>query len=186
MIVRSGKPADEKFSPSAVPLVSSANVANLKRIVCNVQDHVLLRVLACKGERAVGKADVCPYPDHKNNGATRLACVDCNNVLAQIYIRLEHSHDNQSLRSCIIAFGEGQYLSKTDDLLQRMQYSIAWLDIEHERPHFFIFYYGQPMAQLIAKNSQKFINDRIKKLYNFYSPEEDVCIVPRLSAIRNR
>jgi hypothetical protein len=177
MIVRAGKPTDKEFSPSAVPLISSSNVANLKRIVCNVHESVLLRLLVCKDERVVGETDVCPYQAHKNDEATRLVCNDCENVLAQIYIRLEQSHGNRTLRSCIVSFVEGQYLIRTDDLLQRLQSSVIWLGIERERPLFYIFYYGQPMVQLIANNSCKTINDRIKRAFGFYTQEEDVCVV---------
>jgi hypothetical protein len=177
MIVRSGKPDGEEFSPSAVPLVSSPHVANLKRIICNVYEPVLLRVLVCKDENIAGGADTCLYPDHKNDEAIKLACNDCDNLLAQVYIRLDRPNGNRTLRSCVIAFVEGKYLSRTDDLLNRLHYSIAWLDIERERPHFYIFYYGQPMFQLNANNSRQLINNRIKEMFHIYSQEEDVCIV---------
>jgi hypothetical protein len=177
-ILRAGIPADREHSPSVISLVSSPNVANLKRIVCNVLEPVLLRALVCKDEKAAaGETDICPYPEHRNNNATNLTCNDCKNVLAQIYIRLDQAHCNCTLRSCIIAFVEGQYLSKTDDLLERLRCSVDWLNVKIERPYFYIFYYGQPMFLCNANNSCKSINQKIKKIFNFYSQDEDVCIV---------
>lgn len=177
MIVRAGKPTNEEFSPSSVSLLSSPNVANLKRIVFYASEPILLRLLVCKDERVAGKIDTCPYPEHKKNDATNLACRDCKNVLAQIYIRLNRINLNRTLRSCVIVFVEGQYLSRTDDLLERLQCSVKWLNIELEQPYFYIFYYGQPMLLSNTNNSCKNINHKIKELFNFYSRDEDVCIV---------
>jgi hypothetical protein len=174
MILRAAMPSGGEFSSSTVPLVPSHNVANLRRIVCNALEPVVLRMLVCKDERVVEEIDACSYPDHRNNEATKLACNDCKNELAQIYIRLERVNDS---RSCVIAFVEGQYLSQIDDLLARLQYSVLWLDIKRERPYFYIFYYGQPMAQLATNNSSKHINDRIKEIFDFYPKEEETCIV---------
>jgi hypothetical protein len=112
-----------------------------------------------------------------NNNATRLACKDCENVLAQIYIKLDRPNCNHTLRSCVIAFVEGQYLSKTDDLLKRLQCSVNWLDIKLERPYFYVFYYGQPLLLSSADNSCRHINPGMKKIFDFYSQEENVCTV---------
>jgi hypothetical protein len=158
----------------------SPNVANLKRIVCNAHEPVLLRVLVCKDEKAAGVSGICPYPDHKNSGAVRLSCDDCKNVLAQIYLRLEQPDRSRALRSCIIAFVEGTYLSKTDDLVARLQHSVEWLDIKRERPLFYIFCYGEPLVKNTANNAFGRIDDRIREIFDFYPEGEDTCVLSQV------
>jgi hypothetical protein len=67
MIIEAAKQSYKESTPRTVPLASSSNVANLKRIVCNVRERVLLRVLVCKDEKVAGETDICSYPEHKNN-----------------------------------------------------------------------------------------------------------------------
>jgi hypothetical protein len=174
MIVRSTVPNDREFNPNTIELLPSKNVANLEKIVCNVLEPVLLRLLVCKDEKSGETSDDCPYPEHKNREAVKLACNNSEAKLAQIYIR--HDRINAQSRSCVIVFVEGQYLSKTDELLERLQNSVSWLDIANERPYFYIFHYDQPAFQLTANNSCKRINAKMKKLFTGYSQDEDICI----------
>jgi hypothetical protein len=172
-IIRTAAPRDGGI-PSKIPLLPSPRVANLKWITCNVLEPVLLRLLACKDENGGGMSDNCPYPEHKNISADTWTCSDSNGNLAQIYIR--HDSINQKSRSCVIAFVEGQCLHKTGELLELLQNTITWLGIKHERPYFYIFYYGHPMNLLTANNSRHAINKKIKEIFDIYSPDEDVCI----------
>ncbi|MDR1230166.1 MAG: hypothetical protein LBK61_02070 [Spirochaetaceae bacterium] len=180
MIVRPGKPDNsgklvgKEINPNTVLLVSSPNVAHLQRIVCDTFEPTLLRVLVCKDEKSASKTDSCPYPEHKIDCAVKLACKDCKGALAQIYTRLEKF--DPASRSCIVVFIAREYLSRTDDLLERLLCSVEWLNIELERPRFYIFYYGEPMLGPSANNSLKHINDKIKQRFKLYSQDEDTCI----------
>jgi hypothetical protein len=51
IIIRAVNPKDEDFGPCTVKLSASSGVANLERIICNVLEPVLLRVLVCKEEK---------------------------------------------------------------------------------------------------------------------------------------
>jgi hypothetical protein len=174
MIVRSARPKDKEFSPSIINLLSSKNVANLERIECNVLEPILLRLLACKDEKLLETSDDCPYPDHKNSGAVKLVCNTSEDKLAHIYIRNEKT--GAESRSYVIIFVEGNYLSETDELMERLQNSVSWLDIAHERPYFYIFYYGQPQYNLTATDSCNRISERMRKLFPGYSKNENICI----------
>jgi hypothetical protein len=181
-IVRSASPKGREFSPSIVNLLPSSNVANLEKIECNVLEPVLLRLLVCKEENPAGSSDDCPYPGHKNFAAVKFVCSDSNDKLAQMYIR--HEKPNTKSRSCVILFVEGQYLNKTDEILERMKKTVEWLDIERERPYFYILHYGDPQFLVTANNSRRRIDEGIKNLFNGYSQDEDVCSaipVPRKS-----
>jgi hypothetical protein len=173
-IVRAAVPTAGNI-PSKISLLPSPNVANLKWIVCNVLEPVLLRMLVCKDENSAGIFDNCPYPEHKNNAADKWTCVDSVGKLAQIYLR--HNNTDQKSRSCIITFVEGQYLGKTDELLELLQNTIDWLNVKQEKPYFYIFYYGQPVNQLTANNSRHAINSKIKEIFSGYSQDEDACII---------
>jgi hypothetical protein len=167
-------PKNREFNPNTIELLPSKNVANLEKIVCNVLESVLLRLLVCKDEKSGKTPEDCPYPEHKNCEADKLVCNNSEAKLAQIYIR--HDKVNAQSRSCVIVFVEAQYLSKTEELLERLQNSISWLDIENERPYFYIFHYGPPACQLTANNSCKRINAKMKELFTGYSQDEDICI----------
>jgi hypothetical protein len=174
MIVRAAASKDDRFSPNIIELLPTENIANLEKIECNVLEPVLLRLLVCKDEKSVEFSDICPYPKHKNQDAVKLVCDNSGLRLAQIYIRLER--EKSKSRSCLILFVEGQYLAKTDELIERMKNSVSWLDIEDEKPYFYIFHYGQPVFNITASNSCRRINARIKELFTGYSQDEDICI----------
>jgi hypothetical protein len=173
--IRAAKPKGG-VSPSIIELLPSPTTAHLSKIECNVPEAVLLRLLACKDENPTKKPDDCPYPEHKSSGAEKLACNLHDIKLAQIYIKKEKNAGKS--RSCLIVFIEGQYLNKKiDELLERLKNSVTWLDIENEKPYFYIFYFGQPVFLLTANDSCKRINKRIKELFLGYSRDEDVCIM---------
>jgi hypothetical protein len=173
--IRAAKPKGG-VSPSIVELLPSPTTANLSKIECNVPEAVLLRLLTCKDENQTKMPEECPYPEHKNIGAEKLACNLHDIKLAQVYIKKEKSTGKS--RSCLIVFIEGQYLNKKiNELLERLKNSVAWLDIEKEKPYFYIFYFGQPVFLLTANDSCRRINRRIKELFLGYSQDEDVCIM---------
>jgi hypothetical protein len=174
MIVRTVAPRGGNV-PGRIFLLPSPRVANLNWITCNVPEAVLLRMLVCKDENSTGLPNACPYPEHKNNTADMWTCRDFKGKLAQIYIRLNTT--NPKSRSCVIAFVEGLNLSKTDELMELLKNTIAWLDIEQEKPYFYIFYYGHPANQLTANDSRHIINGKIKEFFNSYSRDEDACIM---------
>jgi hypothetical protein len=140
-----------------------------------VLDPVLLRLLACKEENPGRIPDTCPYPEHRRDTVKQQLCCCFDGKLAHLYVR-QDTMDSKS-RSCVLVFVEGQYLSRTSELVERLRNSIIWLDVEREQPYFYIFYYGQPMAQLTANSSRRFIDLEIKRAFSDYSQNEDICIV---------
>jgi hypothetical protein len=135
--------------------------------------------LVCKDEKDLEASDDCPYPKYKNSEAVTLACKNAGGKLAQIYIR--HATINQKARSCLIIFIEGYNLNKTDELLERLQNSVRWLDIAQEKPCFYIFCYGQPLAQVAIGDLRKKIDRRLKEVFSNYSKEEEICIATQVS-----
>jgi hypothetical protein len=178
ILIWAAAPKGESFSPSTINLLASSHVANLKRIICNVPEPVLLRLLVCKDEKDLEASDDCPYPEHKNREAVKLACNEASGKMAQIYIR--HDKINRKARSCLIIFIEGYNLNKTDELLERLQNSVTWLGIAQERPYFYIFCYGYPMNQVAIGDLCKKIDKRLKDIFPDYSKEEDVCIATQV------
>jgi hypothetical protein len=122
-LIRATAPKDGNI-PSKVSLLSSANIANLTWITCNVPEAVLLRMLVCKDENSTGLPNDCPCPEHKNNTADTWTCSGFKGRLAQIYIR--HETINPKSRSCVIAFVEGLNLSRTDELMELLKNTAAW------------------------------------------------------------
>jgi hypothetical protein len=174
IIIRAASPKDKNFSPSTVELLVTTNVANLRRIVSNVLEPVLLRLLVCREEKPAEKPYDCPYPEHKNSEAVRLACNETTVKLAQIYLR--HDKINLRARSCVVVFIEGRQLSNTNDLLERLQNSVKWLDIADEKPYFYVFHYGDPVCQNTTNDSCKRIAARMREVFPGYSQDEDICI----------
>jgi hypothetical protein len=179
IILRAAAPKDEDFSPSIAGLLDSPNTANLKRIVCNVLEPVLLRLLVCKDEKSAGTPDTRPYPEHKKLRAVKSACDETRVKLAQMYIR--HDKIKPKARSCLIVFIKGCYLSETDELLEMLQNSVTWLDVAQEKPYFYIFCYGLPMFQNAFGDLCKKIDRRLKEVFPGYSQEENVCIPAQVS-----
>jgi hypothetical protein len=160
---------------SSIPLIVSPVTANLKRVICNVQEPVLLRLLACVAEKHKNPAGVCLYPEHRNRDAHQAACNTTENKLAQIYTK--PAERNTRSRSYFITFIEGQYLSKTDAVLETLHNSVKFLGVQNETPYFYIFYYGQRPVLLTANTSRKLIDNKLKDTFGGYLPDEDACII---------
>ena len=126
-IVRAASKTTDGDNPSIILLLDSPYTANLERIVCNVHEPVLLRLLVCKEENSTKKPDDCPYPDQKNRNASKRACSDSKEKLAQIYIR--HEKWNVTARSCVLVFVEGKYLNDINELIKIFQNTVSWLNI---------------------------------------------------------
>jgi hypothetical protein len=180
IILRAAIPNDENFSPSTVKLLDSPHTANLKRIVCNVLEPVLLRLLVCKDEKLAQTPDTsCPYPEHQNREAAKLVCNNSEIKLAQIYLR--HDKMNPKARSCLIIFVKGCYTDKTDDILERFRNSVTLLGIAQEKPYFYIFCYDRSMCDNTVFYSCKKIGKELKEAFSGYSEEEDICIPASVS-----
>jgi len=166
-----------KASPPSevISLLPSSNTANLKRIVFDVRDPVLMRLLVCKEEKSKNGTDSCPYLEHENNGAVKKACGDPERKLANVYLR--HEELNKTARSCVIAFIEGKYLSKTNELMDILKTTVDWLNIAKENPYFYIIRYGQPAINLTITQTRETLTKKMKEIYKGYSDDEDTCIV---------
>jgi len=158
-----------------VPLLPSLNTANLNRIVFNIHNSVLLRLLVCKEEKEANPQIDCPYPDHKNSDAVNLAC-NHPNRLAHVYLR--HEQIDNKARSCIIVFIEATYLFAPAGLLEVFKNTVNWLNIAHERPYFYVIpYYGKQQAAVHTAFNSKILNMELRKIFKGYSNDEDICIV---------
>lgn len=158
-----------------VPLLPSSNTANLKRIVFNIHNSVLLRLLVCREENKTQIPNNCPYPEHKNSDAVNFACTSPNK-LAHVYLRHEQMDD--TARSCIIIFIEAMYLFTQDGLLKLFQDTVNWLNIAQEKPYFYVIpCYGKQQASVHTAFNSKILNMELRKVYKGYSNDEDICIV---------
>ena len=176
-IIRAASITTGCATPNTIQFLESSNTANLKRIICNVPEPILLRLLVCKDEKNTEYMEECPYPEHINTDATKKVCSDSDKKLAQIYIR--HENYNNIARSCIIAFIEGKYIRETDKLLEIYQNTISWLDIAQEKPYFYVLSYGEPLFGLTTNDAKKNINIKIKEKFNEYQKGDEICnIVP--------
>jgi hypothetical protein len=156
-----------------VSLLPSYNTANLKRIVFNIHNPVLLRVLLCKEEKNTQHSTECLYPDHRNSDAINLAC-NVQDKLAHIYVR--HEDINNTVRSCVIVFIEAMYLYDKDGLLNLYKNTVRFLEIANEKPYLYVLRDG---ASLINNTTFKALNIEIRNYYGDHSNDEDICkIIP--------
>ena len=174
-IVRAASITTNGDNPSIIQLLDSPYTANLERIVCNVHEPVLLRLLVCKEENSSKKPDDCSYPDQKNMNANKRACSDSKDKLAHVYVR--HEKWNAKARSCVLVFVEGKYLSNTNELFKIFQNTVNWLNIAQEMPYFYVFRYGQPQVFLTTIDAGKKLNQKMRETFNGYPKGEDICIM---------
>jgi hypothetical protein len=130
-------------------------------------------LIVCKDTNSTGNPDDCPYPEHKNKEASKRVCNCSGNRMAQIYLR-DEKNDSKT-RSCVIVLIEGQYLSKTDELLKILLYTVTWLNIDQERPHFYFFHYGPPVVDLTVNDTCRIISKKIRETFKNYPKDEDIC-----------
>ena len=173
-IIRTSSVIKDGTSPNVIELLYNSNTAYLERIICNVLEPVLLRLLACKDAANPDTLNNCSYPDHKNMEAVKKAC-ESDKKLAQIYIR--HERFNPKARSCIVIFIEGKFLRETDEIVQIYQNTINWLNIADEKPFLHVLGYGEPQIFLTTKNVGIELNRKIKGIFTNYSETEDICIM---------
>jgi len=159
-----------------VSLLPSLNTANLDKIVLNIHDSFLLRLLLCKEEKNAQHITNCPYPKHKNSNAVNIAC---NSPIKLAHVYLRHEQINNTTRSCVIVFIETMYLFDRDGLLNLYKNTVNWLNIANEKPYLYILRYGIPRSSLNTNTTCKVLNIEIKKIYRDYSNDEDICkIIP--------
>jgi len=157
-----------------VSLIPSLNTANLERIVFNIHNPILLRLLVCKEEKHTLNSISCPplYDINKNSNAINISC-NFPERLAHIYIR--HEQINNIARSCVIIFIEAIYLFKREGLLNLFQNTVNWLNIAHERPYFFVLRFGK--HNLNTNFTNRVLNVRLREIYSGYSKDEDICTI---------
>jgi hypothetical protein len=158
-------------------LVKNIKTADLTAIKCNSGITVLIKVLSC---RYTGKDDKteCEY---YNTHAKWYAC-EIEYDLAHVYITTEIN--NPVIKHYIIIFIEGIKIGRRDELVQILVNTISLLNIENERPHFYIYYYGPPTINNELNNTRMYLNKRLKSQFNNYAPLEDICMtsnIPRNS-----
>jgi len=158
-----------------VPLLPSPNTANFKRIEFYIRNPVLLRLLVCKEENKTQTPINCLYPDHKNSNAVNIVC-NSPNKLAHIYLR--HEKMDNVARSCVIFFIDTIYLFTPNGLLKLFTDTVNWLNIAHERPYFYVILrYNEQKTIANTEYNRKIINFELRKIYDGYSKDEDICII---------
>jgi hypothetical protein len=158
-----------------ITLLQSLNTANLKKIVFNIHSPVLLRLLVCKKEKNTQRSTNCLYLDHKNSNAVNIAC-NSQDELAHIYLRNEQTDD--AVQSCVISFIEATDLFTPNGLLKLYKNTLNWLNIANERPYYYaVMRYGKPQASVYTDYANKILNREIKKMYNNYPKDENICII---------
>jgi hypothetical protein len=172
-IIRASSATTDEATSNTVELLPSSNTAYLQRIIFNVHEPVLLRLLVCKEEKNTEEPDDCPYPGQRNREAVKKACGDTEKKLAQIYLR--HEKFDKKARSCVIVFVEGEHLSQTGKLLEIFRNTVEWLKIADERPYFYVLRYGHPQDNLTTKNAGDTLNNKMRELFEGYSKDEEIC-----------
>lgn len=178
-IVRASEQTSGNFTNTTL-LISSFNTANLKSIVWDVHSPLLLRLLHCKEEKSKNNQNKCPFTDppyteHINKEATKKACIDSKNKLAQIYFR--HEQFDIKARSCVVAFIESYNLHKIDLLLDLFYNTVEWLNIAKECPYFYIVHFDLPLFgnELIRINKK--LDENLKQKYTGYLKDEKISFI---------
>jgi hypothetical protein len=128
---------NDEFAASPVPL--TANSANLKNLACNSGVTVPVRLLAI--EESMPCAEVCGYNSPHYNGKE---CIFSHDQFAHLYLGTEIS--NASIQHYIIAFVENTKIGEHQKLIDILCRTVNWLNIQNERPYFYIYYYGKEPA----------------------------------------
>lgn len=171
-IIRTTSNVTNGTSPNIILLSGSSNTANLERIVFNVHEPVLLRLLVCKEEKA--HPDICSFPEHENTYAVKFACKNSEVSLAQIYMR--HEQINLKARSCVLIFIDGKYLQDTEKIIKIYENTVNWLNIADEKPFLYVLRFGDSIG-LTTKFIGIDINKKLKNIYRDYTDTEDICIM---------
>jgi len=168
-------------NPAVVPLLPYENTANLKGIICNSHEPVLLRLLVCKELKEKDNQNKCPfanppYESHLNIEAAKQLCNEpIDKTFTQIYFR--HEKTDKKARSCIVAFIEGDTLHRTDVLLEMFKNTVEWLQIAEEKPFYHVVFYGDPLFGNEHIKAEKELDEKMRETYSQYSKDEDICFM---------
>lgn len=154
------------INAGVIPLIPYHNIASLNNIVFNVNDTILLRLLACKD--AKGQNGLCSYSDHINPNANKNACQISDIELAQIYFR--HTIINNKAGSCIVIFIDGYNLLQTDMIFSIYQNTVNWLNIANEKPFLVVVYHGDPKFYNDISEARRMLDQKLKPMSNYKNP----------------
>jgi len=179
-IVRaSDQQQDDK--PAVVSLLPYENTANLRDIVCNSHEPILIRLLVCKELKEKNNQDKCPFTDtpytgHINIEATKKLCNEPRDKkFTQIYFR--HEKMDKKARSCVVVFIEGIFLHRTDVLIEQFKNTVEWLQIAEEKPFYHVVYYGDPLFPDDYTSAEKELDEKMREKYSQYSKDEEICFI---------
>jgi len=166
---------------AVVPLPPYNKTANLKRIICNSHEPVLLRLLVCKELKEENNQNKCPfvvppYTDHKNTESNKQLCNETKDrTFTQIYFR--HEKVDIKTHSYVVTFIEGDTLKKTNVLLERFKNTVEWLQIAEEKPIYYVVLYGDPQFKKDYITVGNELDEEMRKLYSQYSKDEEICFI---------
>jgi hypothetical protein len=77
---------------------------------------------------------------------------------------------------CIIAFVEATKIGRYPDLLNILCHTVKWLNIENERPHFYIYYFGkQPVFGDSLDDAKIHLTRSLRMQFKNYQEGEVFC-----------
>jgi hypothetical protein len=175
--LRAAKTEDGSFYPSFQILNPAPSSANLARIVCNSGVTVPLKLLAIEETKNCDDIELCtngpPEPPAGRNYPP--VCHISHELFAHIYITTELSMP--VIRHYIVVFVEGKKIGRYGELADILYKTVKWLNIEQEKPHFYIYYFGAPPVINNEINyTRNCIARELKNRLHNYKSGETVCM----------
>jgi hypothetical protein len=185
--LRAAKAEDSSFCPPFFDLSPAPNSANLKRIVCNSGVTVPLKLLAIEETKNCNDIELCAR-DHSELPAGRNfhpacaapVCYIGHEQFAHIYVTTELS--DPVIKHYIVIFVAGVKIGKRDELAEILCNTVKWLKIEHEQPHFYIYYFGkQPVINNEINNARDYVARELRNRLSNYKKGEAICMASNVS-----
>jgi hypothetical protein len=187
MRLRAAKAEDNSFYPSFYDLSPTSNLVNLQRIVCNSGIAVPLKLLAIEETRSCADLELCKE-DHSEPptgldlplAVAAQVCHISHERFAHIYITTELPE--YVIKHYIVIFVEGIRIGRHDELVEILCNTVKWLGIEHEQPHFYIYYFGkQPVINNEINNARNCVARKLRNRLNNYKSDETICMAFNVS-----
>lgn len=135
--------------------------AKLNCIKFGIRESIFFRLLLCKEGKKTFEPDFCPYPDYKNESATKKTC-ESKGKLAHIYFGYEQPEKvHAEIARCIVIFSKND--QNADELAQRLKATVTHLGIKGEKIYFYVvpFHYEKtPVIQLNRHKLKKEIRNQ--------------------------
>lgn len=158
---------------SVLELCENPLLPGIKQFTVNTNSPVDFRLLACK---SLKNSSPNECGTHKNpNNPKNIACGDIKKY-ASLYYRTE-SKKSKIKHYLMIFVNNTQLLSKKDvDIIEALERTAVWLEINNEKIFFEIVGYGQIFNEVGNLNTHADYSERLKARFpNMYGKEEVIC-----------